>query len=68
MYPMETNGIDGVAKASDLGALKAFLSAVEERTSHPVHLRLLEVAAGSDPGPSLERELGRIIQEIVDET
>lgn len=48
--------------------LDAFFKALEERTKDAVHLRLLQAARKPDPEGALEKELARIVKEIVDET
>lgn len=58
---------DGAARAPNHPALKAFFESVKLRTSDPVHLRLLKAAAKEDPDAALEKELERIVQEILDE-
>lgn len=55
-------------KPKSTEALDAFFKAVEQRTSDPIHLRLLAAARRKDPSGSLERELDRILQELTNET
>lgn len=65
---MSTNTTaEDAAKVPERSAVKTFFESVESRTSNPVHLRLLKAAAKEDPSAALERELGRIVQEILDE-
>lgn len=66
---MPRNGsVDRASKPNGRTVLNAFFQSVEVQTSDPVHLRLLKAAAKPDPGAALERELTRIVQEILDET
>ena len=48
-------------------ALEQFLQAVEGKTDDPIHKRLLKASRGENPTESLEKELGKIISEIIDE-
>lgn len=58
---------DGAARTPNRPALNAFFESVKARTSEPVHLRLLKAAAKGDPTTALEKELEKIVQEILDE-
>ena len=49
-------------------ALDSFFQSVESRTSNPTHLRLLNAARKGDPVSSLERELSKIMEELLHET
>lgn len=49
-------------------ALNAFFRDLEERTTDPVHQRLIKAARKADPAVALDRELAKLIKEIVDET
>lgn len=53
--------------AHDRKALASFFASMEERATDPVHRRLLKAAANHDPATSLELELRKIAQEILDE-
>jgi hypothetical protein len=59
---------DGTARAPNYTALKTFFESITLRTSDPVHLRLLKAASKENPDTALEKELDRIVQEILDET
>ena len=48
-------------------ALEKFLREVEQRTSDPIHHRLLKACRQADPADALETELRTILTEIVDE-
>jgi hypothetical protein len=48
-------------------AVDKFFEAVESRTEDPIHRRLLKAARKEEPGPALERELHRIIEELLNE-
>jgi hypothetical protein len=56
------------SKSSPSSALDAFFRDLESRTSNAIHLRLLKAAQKSDPSAALERELGRIMEELLRET
>ena len=48
-------------------AVDRFFEAVESRTEDTIHRRLLKAARKEEPGPALERELQRIIEELLNE-
>jgi DNA-binding HxlR family transcriptional regulator len=48
--------------------LEKFFERVEGRTQDPVLGRLVNAARQDEPADALERELKKIIQEILDET
>jgi hypothetical protein len=47
--------------------LELFFQTLESRTSDTTHLRLLKAARKADPATAVERELGRIIEELLRE-
>lgn len=47
--------------------LEKFLRAVEQKTSSPIHHRLLKVCRQTNPAEALETELRTIVTEIIDE-
>ncbi len=47
--------------------LRAFFGRVEGLTDDPVHVRLIGAARKKDPEVALEKELKKVIQEILDE-
>jgi hypothetical protein len=53
---------------SQPSALGTFFRAVEKRTSDPTHLRLLNAAREADPAAALEKELDKIMEELLHET
>jgi hypothetical protein len=66
--PMSPNAnTDNAERTPNHTALTAFFESVKSRTSDLVHLRLLKAAAKEDPAPALEKELEKIVQEILDE-
>lgn len=48
-------------------AVETFFQSLSTRTSDPTHLRLLKAARKPDPGAALERELDRIMEELLHE-
>jgi hypothetical protein len=50
------------------GVLEGFFQSLTARTSDPTHLRLLKAARRGDPSGALERELARIMEELLHET
>lgn len=46
-------------------AVEAFLKALESRTEDPMHLRLIQAARSANPAASLEKELARVIEELL---
>jgi hypothetical protein len=48
-------------------ALEAFFQSLQARTSNPTHLRLLQAARKADPASALEKELGKIMEELLHE-
>lgn len=51
----------------DMSAIERFFQAVESRTDDAMHRRLVRAAKKKDPAGALEAELGRVVQEILDE-
>jgi hypothetical protein len=49
-------------------ALELFFNSLDKRTQDPVHRRLLKAARKDDPSSSVERELRKIMEEILRET
>jgi hypothetical protein len=49
-------------------ALALFFMSIESRTSDAIHLRLLKAAQKPNPATELERELTKIMEEILRET
>lgn len=49
-------------------ALDLFFQSLESRTSNATHLRLLKAARRADPATALERELSKIMEELLHET
>jgi hypothetical protein len=45
--------------------VEAFLRLVEAETTDPAHLRLTEAVRSRDPVAALEKELGKIILELL---
>jgi hypothetical protein len=56
------------AEAATPTALDLFFKSIEKRTDDPVHRRLLKAAQKDDPSGSVERELKKIMEEILYET
>jgi hypothetical protein len=54
--------------AATPAALEQFFEALTSRTSEDTHLRLLKAALSSDPATALERELTKIVEELLHET
>ena len=48
-------------------ALDLFFQSLESRTSDATHLRLLKAARKADPAAALERELSKIMEELLHE-
>ncbi len=48
-------------------ALDVFFTSLESRTSDPTHLRLLKAARKSNPAAALEKELAKIMEELLRE-
>jgi hypothetical protein len=48
-------------------AVEVFFQSLEARTSDPIHLRLLKAARKADPAASLEKELGKVMEELLRE-
>jgi hypothetical protein len=48
--------------------LDLFFQSLESRTSDATHLRLLKAARKADPAAALERELIKIMEELLHET
>lgn len=55
------------SSSSALSAVDAFFQSLEARTSDPAHLRLISAAKKADPTPALEKELRKIIEELLNE-
>jgi hypothetical protein len=55
------------SKTPGVGALEKFFRNIEERTQDATHRRLIRAARKKHPTNALEAELGRIVQEILDE-
>jgi hypothetical protein len=55
------------ADAATATALELFFKNLERRTDDPVHQRLLKAAQKADPSSSIERELAKIMEEILRE-
>jgi hypothetical protein len=49
----------------DESSIDRFLARIEERTTDPVHQRLVKAARRPDPKAAMENELARIIEEIL---
>ena len=60
-------GARGSTKTPEVSALEKFFRTVEERTDDAMHRRLIRAAKRKDPAGALEAELGRVVQEILDE-
>lgn len=56
------------ANAAAPTAIELFFESLERRTDDPVHRRLLNAAKKVDPSSSVERELAKIMEEILRET
>lgn len=56
------------AKPTNTSPVDAFFKTLHERTEDPVHQRLLKAARRPDPSAALERELRRIMEELINET
>lgn len=56
------------ADAAAPTAIELFFKSLESRTDDPVHRRLLKAAQKDDPSSSVERELAKIMEEILRET
>jgi hypothetical protein len=52
---------------SDRARVEDFLVAVEAKTVNVIHRRLLRACRATDPGSSMETELGKIVDEILHE-
>lgn len=48
-------------------ALEVFFQSLGERTTDATHLRLLKAARKADPTAALEKELGKIMEELLHE-
>jgi len=48
-------------------ALEEFFTFLESRTSNAIHLRLLKAARKPDPAGALEKELAKIMEELLRE-
>jgi hypothetical protein len=56
------------ADAAVPAALELFFKSLESRTDDAIHRRLLKAAQKDDPSSSIERELVKIMEEILRET
>jgi hypothetical protein len=64
-----TGETEKLTKASPLNsAFEVFFQSLEGRTSDATHLRLLKAARKRDPAAALERELRKIMEELLHET
>jgi hypothetical protein len=65
---MARKGTKSPSEKSPPSALDTFFRGLESRTSNVTHLRLLKAAQKGDPAAGLERELHKIMEELLRET
>ena len=53
---------------SETSSVERFLQGVEQKTTNPVHRRLLKVCRHRAPTQALEEELASVINELLRET
>lgn len=58
---------ENATASSVQSALETFFQSLATRTSDATHLRLLKAARRTDPASALERELGKIMEELLHE-
>lgn len=58
---------DSASGGGKLPRIEEFLTAVEAKTSNEVHRRLLRACRTDNPGDAMEAELGKIIEEIIND-
>ncbi|MFH0828771.1 MAG: hypothetical protein V1907_01160 [Candidatus Kerfeldbacteria bacterium] len=54
--------------APEPSRVERFLTAVEQKTTSAVNLRLLRACKTSTPGSAMEEELNKVIKELLNET